>query len=74
MGRVEEYLLRILSKMLTRRRHLRKDMKERKNELDGCLKDDVLAEQTKMQMSDMRKCFKCLSNEEKKMRLQQSKN
>lgn len=49
-------------------------MKERKNELDGCLKDDVLAEQTKMQMSDMRKCFKCLSNEEKKMRLRQSKN
>lgn len=61
-------------RMLSTRWHVRKDTKERKDELGGCLKEDIPAQQAIQQMFDMRKCFKGSSNNEKKMRLQQSEN
>lgn len=51
--RAEECFLRKgeMGMLSTRRWHLRKDMKERKNELGGCLKEDILAEQTNANIS-----------------------
>lgn len=53
---------------------MRKDTKERKDELGGCPKEDIIAQQAIQQMSDRRKCFKGSSNKEKQMTLQQSEN